>query len=52
MTFGGVELDQTVGWATALMRSGFDIRAELLESGAAPDEAGRTGTTNGVPTRG
>ncbi|MCE7003750.1 GntR family transcriptional regulator [Kibdelosporangium philippinense] len=30
VTFDGVKLDQTVGWATALAGSGFDISAELL----------------------
>jgi GntR family transcriptional regulator len=30
VTFDGVTLDQTVGWATALADSGFDISTELL----------------------
>lgn len=30
VTFDGVQLDQSVGWATALARSGFDISTELL----------------------
>ena len=30
VTFDGITLDQTVGWATALARSGFDISTELL----------------------
>ena len=30
VTFDGVTLDQTVGWATALADSGFDIGTELL----------------------
>ncbi|KID30729.1 transcriptional regulator [Prauserella sp. Am3] len=37
VTFDGVELDQSVGWATALTRSGFDVQAELLDITRATD---------------
>ena len=53
VTFDGVELDQTVGWATALSRSGFDIRAELLdiEKAADPELTARFGVAEFVAVR-
>ncbi|MCR3718744.1 MULTISPECIES: GntR family transcriptional regulator [Prauserella salsuginis group] len=53
VTFDGVELDQTIGWATALSRSGFDIRAELLdiEKAADPELTARFGVAEFIAVR-
>ncbi|MFJ8811884.1 GntR family transcriptional regulator [Amycolatopsis thermoflava] len=39
VTFDGVELDQAVGWATALARSGFEITTDLLAIEHVRDDA-------------
>ncbi|WP_263247479.1 GntR family transcriptional regulator [Saccharopolyspora rosea] len=53
VTLDGVRLDQSVGWATAMARSGFDIRTELLgiERTTDPELTDRFGVAEFVAVR-